>query len=137
MRYRRRPTSEAEEVSEKNPSESDIDVDVVLCGDFNSLPSSAVYRFITEGSCDILSEINPAKRPSLEMSAIGALGGGMAGKEQAGFRGDLKVLIADEDLDRVARWLRSVGVDAAMFEYRNRSSRRTPDALSRYEVSAA
>lgn len=84
---------------------------VILCGDFNSDPGSIVDRFIRTGNATLsrlssgpFSPVQPA--PSQ------------------------KLLMADGNLDRVARWLRSVGVDTMMHEWPGEAGNQSRDSAS-------
>eukprot|EP00455_Lapot_gusevi_P044016 TRINITY_DN5441_c0_g1_i3.p1 TRINITY_DN5441_c0_g1~~TRINITY_DN5441_c0_g1_i3.p1 ORF type:complete len:643 (-),score=137.99 TRINITY_DN5441_c0_g1_i3:29-1885(-) len=60
-------------------------VSIVLCGDFNSTPDSEVYNLLANGACNPRVYLRPNSR-----------------------------LLLDVDLGRVARYLRAIGVDAAL-----------------------
>ena len=80
---------------------------VLLCGDFNSFPSSSVYDYISTGV--------------LHRTRLGASGGGWDGqadgKVGGGTNTDDRVrLLMDRNMGKLAKWLRVLGVNAAQWD---------------------
>jgi len=112
-------------IHEKTGIPQSSDPEIILCGDFNSLPKSRTFRYVESGKCDLSANVLEHKEGTSSCAKDTHVsiwdrqscnGGRSRSTSKDGPEALRRVLVADESLDRVARWLRSVGIDTKVFE---------------------
>jgi uncharacterized protein with PIN domain/mRNA deadenylase 3'-5' endonuclease subunit Ccr4 len=85
---------------------------LLLCGDLNSTPMSGVYRLITEGRAELSASTAPHGAGS-SSAAVPAAAEPVAPALAPSPADVFPRFLVDTDLIKVAKWLRSIGVDCA------------------------
>lgn len=71
---------------------------IIMCGDFNSTPSSDVYEYLTTGYIDRIADALPVNDTGYDGSSIQNIR-----------------LLVDVDMNKICRWLRAIGLDTEWF----------------------